>query len=356
MDKQLKAKLTKWIAILLTIAILVAIYSQIRFNDLVTVVANIHPWYFALALSIFIPQFLVTALRWRIMMAGLYKMSMWSAFRMVMAGKALNAIAPSKMGEMSKAIFLKREGATDLAPALTAVVLEKVLDVGGLCVVLLMGALFWRDPGNYVWWSAMLISVGFVVAAAGVLLIPLQPFGKLLLRISPKLANVTKLFDAWDLVLSHWKSSVWQFLAIIGLSILLWSVHVLQIYLFFPSLFLGHTPPIALPPAAFIVANIPLAIFVGLLPIAMAGMGTRDAAFIYLFGGFSASFLPVVDPALTGAAAQEAARQLLVATMAGVGLLCSMRYWVDTVVGIPFFHMYASKANANAEPPTQRPG
>ena len=350
MDKQLKNKLTKWVAIVLTIAILVAIYSQIRFDDFLTVVANIHPWYFALALSIFIPQFLVTALRWRIMMAGLYRMSMWSSFRMVMAGKALNAIAPSKMGEMSKAIFLKREGATDLAPALSAVVLEKVLDVGGLCVVLLLGALFWRDPGNYVWWTAMTVSVGFVAAAAGVILIPLKPLGNLLVKISPKLQKITKLFDGWDLVLSHWKSNIGQFLGIIALSILLWSIHVLQIYLFFPSLFLGHTPPIELPSSAFIVANIPLAIFVGLLPIALAGMGTRDAAFIYLFAGFSANFLPVADPSLAVPVAEQA-QSLLRATMAGVGLLCSMRYWVDTVVGIPFFHMYASRTDDSGETP-----
>jgi hypothetical protein len=49
-------------------------------------------------------------------------------------------------------------------------------------------------------------------------------------------------------------------------------------------------------------------------------MGTRDSALILLFA-------PYADAAL----------------VAGVGLLCSMRYWMDTLLGVPFFHGYTSR-------------
>ena len=320
MDKQ---KLTKWGAIAMTVVILVAIYSQIDLRALAGVFVNIHPWYFALAMSVFLLQFFVTALRWRVMLVGIHPMTVWGAFKMVMAGKALNAIAPSKLGEMSKAYFLKKEGATELAPALSAVVLEKVLDMAGLCAVLLIGAIFWRDTGNPTWWVAMLIGAGFILATAVLLVVPLEPLGRLFTRLHPKLEKVAKLLRGWDDVLRRWKEHPAAFVSILLLSVLLWSVHVLQLYLFFPSL--RQTVPVA-----FTVANIPLAIFVGLLPLTFAGMGTRDAAFIFLFSPYASA-----------------------AAMAGVGLLASMRYWVDTLVGIPFFHLYASKS-AGAK--TQGPG
>jgi hypothetical protein len=29
--------------------------------------------------------------------------------------------------------------------------------------------------------------------------------------------------------------------------------------------------------------------------------------------------------------------------MAGIGLLCTVRYWVDTLMGVPFFHQLAAR-------------
>ena len=60
---------------------------------------------------------------------------------------------------------------------------------------------------------------------------------------------------------------------------------------------------------------LPLAIFVGLLPLTLSGMGTRDPAFIALFGGL-------------GVAAEVSL---------GVGLLYSLYgYWLPALVGLPF--------------------
>jgi uncharacterized membrane protein YbhN (UPF0104 family) len=67
-----------------------------------------------------------------------------------------------------------------------------------------------------------------------------------------------------------------------------------------------------------VLAYVPISIFVGLLPLTIGGMGTRDSALIYLFAAY--------EPA---------------SVMAGIGLLCSMRYWMDTLVGLPFFHAYS---------------
>ncbi|MCG8507710.1 MAG: hypothetical protein MI741_00645, partial [Rhodospirillales bacterium] len=61
------------------------------------------------------------------------------------------------------------------------------------------------------------------------------------------------------------------------------------------------------------LALAPLAILAGLVPFTFAGIGTRDAALIFLFS-------PFMD-AGTGAA---------------LGLLCTMRYVLPALGGLPF--------------------
>jgi uncharacterized membrane protein YbhN (UPF0104 family) len=62
-----------------------------------------------------------------------------------------------------------------------------------------------------------------------------------------------------------------------------------------------------------VFAYVPLSIFVGLIPISFGGIGTRDAALIYLFSPYESS-----------------------STMAGIGILCSFRYFVPALFGLPF--------------------
>ena len=67
-----------------------------------------------------------------------------------------------------------------------------------------------------------------------------------------------------------------KILPILFYSIILWSIIMLEIKILF--LALGTNLPII-----YIFAAFPLSIFIGLIPITLAGMGTRDSAIIYFF-------------------------------------------------------------------------
>jgi uncharacterized protein (TIRG00374 family) len=312
----------KWFALACSAAILLAIYSRIDLNGLAHRLIHVHPVYFGLALLCFVPQILLTTVRWRVMMAEIRPMTMGESLRMVMAGKALNALVPSKLGEMSKAYFLRQGGRVDGPRAVSAVILEKGMDLAGLCLVLLLGVLAAPEHGEPVLLGGA-ISGGVLAAVGFILLFPIGPMGESLTARGNPWARIGRLITGWAGVLALWKSRTGRLPAIVGMSILLWGFHVLQIYLFFPSLNHGVPWPAAL-------AYVPLGILAGLLPITVGGMGTRDTALILLFA-------PYADATV----------------MAGVGLLCSMRYWADTLLGVPFFHHYtrgtARKANPEAE-------
>jgi uncharacterized membrane protein YbhN (UPF0104 family) len=90
-------------------------------------------------------------------------------------------------------------------------------------------------------------------------------------------------------------------------SVALWAAHLVQIWLFARSL--GSVPLIGSMAAAT------LAILAGLLPFTMAGIGSRDAALVVLFGSW-----------LTGAQG------------AALGMLATMRYLLPAIAGLPFVH------------------
>ena len=63
-----------------------------------------------------------------------------------------------------------------------------------------------------------------------------------------------------------------------------------------------------------ILAIVPLGIIVGMIPITIAGIGTRDAAFIYLFKDIVPSHV-----------------------MIAFGMIFSLRYIIPALVGLPLF-------------------
>jgi hypothetical protein len=93
-------------------------------------------------------------------------------------------------------------------------------------------------------------------------------------------------------------------------SIFIWFLHLLQIWMFILALR-------ASAPFLASLALAPLAILAGLLPLTFAGIGTRDAALIYFFH-------PYLDAP----------------TAAALGILCTMRYVLPALGGLPFVSRY----------------
>ncbi len=90
-------------------------------------------------------------------------------------------------------------------------------------------------------------------------------------------------------------------------SVFIWFLHLLQIWMFILAL-RAQTPFLAN------LALAPLAILAGLLPLTLAGIGTRDAALIFFYR-------PYLDAP----------------TAVALGILCTMRYVLPAIGGIPFF-------------------
>lgn len=222
------------------------------------------------ALLLFIPQTLVSAWRWKLLVRPLTQLSLVESLREALAASALNLVVPAKLGDFSKAAMLPNVPSTRRKEAGLRAVVEKLSDVGMLLVAIALGFAAIRNSTE-----AVCIAGGLLVVVGGT--------------------------HSWY-VARRGNCVLLPFVLTTGL---LWLLHFAQLHLFLLCCGVDVS-------WAITMQRVPLAIFAGLVPAAFCGIGTRDAALIYLF-----------------ADSADASR------LAVVGLLTALRYLVPGAVGIP---------------------
>ncbi|MCX7624819.1 MAG: flippase-like domain-containing protein [Candidatus Sumerlaeaceae bacterium] len=319
----------RFISFCISGGLLALLFYKVDRVQLLGYLRSTHFGWFALALFMFVPQIWLIAWRWRRLVSLFTHVSWREAVQQILASNTMNLILPSKLGDLSKGVFLHRMGRLDLSRAMNIVIFEKMLDVGTLAGVMLIGVCLLLMRGTE---SQMLRHVAVLGGAMGLLAVAavallyfvrledLPPFAKFMawLAARPKLVKVERFFRAAHETIVLLQSRGARRGVICSLSVAIWFAHLIQIYFFFLSL--GARP---LPPFQF-VTMVPLAIFIGLLPLTIAGFGTRDGALIALFPQFDSSL------------------------MLGVALYVNLRYILPAIAGMLFLNRYLIYARALA--------
>lgn len=308
------------ISAIVSLGILLAIYTKIDVTGLVTVFRDCDRWWMAISLGMVVPLTLATSWRLQQLMPETGRLGFGMANKLTLAASVLNMVLPSKMGDIAKAYFIRDRGYLSGSLSLSLVVFEKACDLLSLLLWCAFGLLLYPHKGALFWLMAIGIVGGLVVGTAilGSSRIATTAFG-LGRRIVPggKAGKLGKKLDRLHTSWNEMQAYFWrdrQQLAIISLcSIGIWLLHLLQIWFFI----------FALRASVPFIANLalsPLSILAGLLPLTFAGVGTRDAALIVFYQ-------PYFD-AHTGAA---------------LGLLCTSRYLLPAIGGLPFFGQFLSR-------------
>lgn len=301
------------ISIAISTIILAIIYGKIDFTGLIAVLQNCDRLWMAISLSMVVPLTLFTAWRLQQLMPAKSTLGFGEANSLILAASTLNMVLPSKMGDIAKAYFMKQRGHLDGSLSLSLVVFEKACDMLSLLLWCVFGLIFYPDKNWLFWLMTGGVAGGLVI---GLLLLGSRRFARVFFvignRIAPKKLKpkLKKLSAAWEEMHNYfWQDRV-QLLKITITSIFIWFLHLLQIWFFILAL-KAWTPLLAN------LALSPLAILAGLLPLTFAGVGTRDAALIFFYQ-------PYFDAA----------------TAAALGLLCTSRYLLPAVGGLPFLSKY----------------
>jgi len=251
--------------ILGTVILCTMLYRAMPWRDVVAGAAQIDLVILSLGLLLFIPQTLGSAWRWRRLLRPLADVTLADSLRQTLASSAMNLIVPAKLGDFTKVAMVPDEPSLRKQAALRAVV-EKLGDVGMLLAAIGLGFLGLSVVQN------VCAAVGFIVLLA---------------------------------IVYRFQSRSFDYAAWLGSTAMLWAMHLAQIHFFL--LACGVDVPLAAT-----LQRAPIALFAGLIPAAFCGIGTRDAALVWLFADVATA-----------------------PTMALVGMLTALRYLVPGAVGIP---------------------
>ena len=342
----------KLVSLLISLGLLALLYWKIDITRLLPVFLNCNPLWMTLSLAMVVPLTLATAWRLQQLMPRAEQLGFGEANRLILVASVLNLILPSKMGDIAKAWFMRDRGHLGGTLALSLVVFEKTCDMLSLLLWCVFG-LVWLgfatingtsgfDPvdvahhsgasGQSLPWAvskgAMLYLLALSVVASmlvlGLLLLGSHTFAHFFFntatRYAPKKigAKFAKLGASWSEMHRYFWASPARLAKVAFMSVFIWFLHLLQIWMFI----------LALRAWAPFLANLalsPLAIIAGLLPLTFAGVGTRDAALVLFYA-------PYFDAP----------------TAAALGLLCTARYILPALGGLPFAGNYLQMTRREA--------
>jgi len=229
----------------------------------------------------------------------------------------LNMVLPSKGGDIAKAYFMRDRSNLSGSLALSLVVFEKSCDMLSLLLWCAFGLAVY--PNRDAVFLAMTAAVSAMLCF-GVLLLGSVKFAQFFFGLGAQFAprkmreKFVKFGASWGEMHAYFWSSKARLAKVTITSVFIWFLHLLQIWLFI----------FALRAAVPFVTNLalsPLAILAGLLPVpTFGGAGTRDGALVALYAPYFAT--PVA---------------------LALGLLCTARYILPALGGLPFASEYFSR-------------
>ena len=300
--------LKRFISLVISVAILLYIYAQSDLVNLTAVFQQSDRPILILSLAMVIPITILTA--WRLQqLVPQRSLALLEANRLILGASVLNMVLPSKMGDLAKAYFMSDRCNLSGSLALAISIFEKACDLLSLLLWCVFGLTLYPAKDGLFWTMTVGVSTGLVL---GLLLISSRQFAETFFSLTIKFApkslkkKLQKMQASWGEMHDYFWSDKQQLLLISCTSIFIWFLHLLQIWLFI--LALKATVPFVVS-----LALSPLSILAGLLPLTFAGIGTRDAAIIYFYQDYFSQ--------VTGAA---------------LGLLCTSRYFIPALIGLPF--------------------
>jgi hypothetical protein len=306
----------KLISITISLLILALIYWQIDFWGLIDVLANSDLLWIIVSLGMVVPITLTTGYRLQVLVPRDIDIGFLQSSKLILLGSVLNMVLPSKMGDIAKAYFIWDTGKLSGTDSLSLVVFEKACDLLSLLLWCVFGLLLYPQKDLLFWGMTVVVVAGFTIV---ILLLTSSSFTSFFFKITKPLLP-GKIEEKGQLLLGSWHNyreylmnESGRFIKVASLSVFIWFMHLFQIWLFILAIN-SWTP--------FVdnLALAPLSILAGLLPITFAGVGTRDAALIFFYQPYMAA-----------------------PTAAALGLLCTSRYIMPALGGLPFLWKYSGR-------------
>jgi uncharacterized protein (TIRG00374 family) len=283
-----KNKLNKsvWLRLALSLILIIFVSTKIEVDRLTNLLSSMRLSFFFLALLLVIPERAMLAYKWNVLLAT-KKMSLpfLTIFKICYLGNFIGTFFPSSLGVDVVRVYSLYKYNSNAAESISSVFVERW--IGLFSVLTLVPAsmlLFSETVANQNIFLFILIPVIFFIACSVVLL------NKSIMRAfitglnSINLPSLQRNLQDTYRAFSEYAEHKLVLLYVLILSFVLQVTRILITY--FVYLSIGNDVNIV-----YFFIIVPLVIVLTMLPIAVAGIGIREGAFVYFFSqvGMSAS-------------------------------------------------------------------
>lgn len=264
--------LSPWALRILGLVVFVLILVRIDLGRVAETIGGARLELVAGSLILAAPFFIAKSYRWRVILRQYdIDVSGGQALQMYCAGLFAGQATPGQLGELVRARFLWARG-HDAVKSMVSVVVDRALDLAALVLVAIPGFGLVFGAGAAL---ALLIAL-LTISIAVVLIRPRRVLRAIAWRLGPRsqgfAARVDELIGAMERSMrTRWDASVLVLTTLGSLGI-----NLLRFYLLLVSLGLSL-------PIANFVFGVALANLLGLLPVSVFGVGTRDAVLALVF-------------------------------------------------------------------------
>ena len=277
---KINVKLFSLIGILLFIFIL----TRIDLSSLFEIFLSINLFFLCCALIVNGIAIVMKSFKWKLIVSTLKKeISLSESIKAFLIGFSFSVLTPAKLGDFVRAFYIRDEQCT-LGKALSSVVTDRLIDIVTLFSFAFIGILIYSFVFHREILSASLLVILAVAIASAVYIVTnkqlltrlLRPFFNIFIPHHHK-KTVSEYYHDFFSGLSVFFQNKKIFFLVIIVGIVSWFPPI--VYAWLLALSLGISVELT-----FFVLVIPIISLLDLLPISISGIGTRDAALIFLFG------------------------------------------------------------------------
>jgi hypothetical protein len=279
-------KIQNWLLIILSIALLLIIFSNINIKKVFAVISNIDYNLYFLYLAILCLMIMVKAFKWKLILNSMgADIKLLDSFRAILAGLFFSNVTPGKIGDFFRAMYVN-EGKTN-SLGLASVFLDRLFDI---IILLIFGiiSIFWisQTTGFVVINQNQIIFLLIIIIALSVFLTK-EKYVKMMLKPAFEILIPKNIKEKISKGFSEFYSSIratkkkQAILAIsFILSIIMWLANAVLLFILASAIKINA-------PFYTIIAIFPIMALSDLVPLSISGLGTREAVMIFMFSIFS---------------------------------------------------------------------
>lgn len=262
------------------LGIFIYILHSVGLNKIANSFIGLNWKYFPLVLFFLVFHLFLLTYKWtKIIKLQGFKLRFKEAVKYYLIGCFYGFITPSRAGSLIRASYLKKKTNRPLVECASGIVIERIFDLISILILASLGAIYVANQLTGLFTTLILVLIGLVVAG---IFFASKKRARFILRFFYKLLIPKKLkVKARDYFYDFYNSipKITKLIYPFILTIITW----IATYTFIYTIALMFN--INIPYWIFIILN-PISTIIGMIPITMSGLGTREATLITLFNLF----------------------------------------------------------------------